>query len=438
MANTDIVQGLFGVSPDVLRQQRMAQQEAMAKDIYGGTNDPFDRVNRQLYASAGGLMSAAAPMLGIQDQAMQEAQGRQDIQSQADLSSPQGAYSAAKMAKDRGDNELAIKLVQYARQMEAEQIKSAQTQAQTQKDLALADKALRDTSTFEGGVPGRPGWLMRYDASTKQPIPGSEYLQFDPNKGKGGSGGGDMQDQFGGFVDLGMPVPRTNLYSAIPDPKVRAQTIAKQVVSAQKNIDDAAKEAQDLQNIASKYQQFGELNAKYGDTGGAMDKSSWLRTAKGLDSTYNNMLQISSELTPMMRVSGSGSTSDFDAKMFQQATVGVDKPKAVNDNIIEAKIAQAKQAADYAQYINSYVQQNKTAADAQKFWNEYKNENPIFVKPAGGQANGTFKVNRNRMSFEEWYAKKQGRNAQVASQPAASSLPSQDAIAAELARRRGK
>lgn len=112
------------------------------------------------------------------------------------------------------------------------------------------------------------------------------------------------------------------------------------------------------------------------------------------------MSKIADRITPNMRTPGSGSSSDFDAKMFQNANVSIDSPKKANDNIAKGAIEANKNLIAYNDFRGKFLRKYKFDG-AQSYWNEYLNDNPIFDQAK--EKEGTYALNPNRMSPEEYF-----------------------------------
>lgn len=131
---------------------------------------------------------------------------------------------------------------------------------------------------------------------------------------------------------------------------------------------------------------------------------------------------ITARITPQMRQPGSGATSDFDAKMFQMATVGRTKNTAANESIATGIIANARNAEARAQFMRDYLTVNGHLDGADREWRRYMNANPIF-DPASPN---TPKINESRRSYQDFFG---------GAQQGAPNLPPQDAVEAEIRRR---
>ena len=202
---------------------------------------------------------------------------------------------------------------------------------------------------------------------------------------------------------LGVPMPTVapwaNQSNAKDADKVRAAEIAR----GAKEVETDSEVAKKAADAAEEARRFMALNSKK-DTGGFLDKIPFGQTARSLGSDYAEMQGITSRLVPGLREPDSGATSDFDATMFRQGTVGVDKPKPVNDNIATGYIMKAQTAQDYADFRSAYLEQNGTLQGSNKHWAEYVKENPIF-SPASPDAPV---INKGRVGWRDYFSRKVG------------------------------
>ena len=154
-------------------------------------------------------------------------------------------------------------------------------------------------------------------------------------------------------------------------------------------------------------------------TGGVADKFSVGRAVQSLGSDYAELEAITAKLVPGMREPGSGATSDLDVRMFERATVGVDKPKEANEAIATGLIARANNAQDYALFRQTYLEQNGTLQGSDRYWKGYVDKNPIF-----DPTSKTPKINSARKSWREHFAGSSGGAPASSAKPAAPSAPS--------------
>lgn len=208
----------------------------------------------------------------------------------------------------------------------------------------------------------------------------------------------DAQGQPSNAPVLGVPMPTVFPWSNQSNPKdankVKANEQTRGAKEIEKDIDFAKKE----NDAAAAAKRFIELN-KNTPTGGLVDRMGVTRGLQSLGSEYSEMESITAKLAPSMRAEGSGSTSDFDGKQFERATVGVDKPKTTNENIAKGVIARAQNSQEYADFRQTYLEQNGTLQGADRFWKDYSNKNPIFDP----NKEGTFALNPSRKTWRQHF-----------------------------------
>lgn len=136
-----IVQSLFGLTPQAIRRQEMADADAAALQF--AQLNPFQRANMQLYQSGGDLARAGAGLIGLQNPQEAMAQQNQQIQSQIDHSTPEGLLRGAELFNRAGNARMAFMYQQAAAARQQEMANLARTQAQEMSALAQAQKALK-------------------------------------------------------------------------------------------------------------------------------------------------------------------------------------------------------------------------------------------------------------------------------------------------------
>ena len=217
-----------------------------------------------------------------------------------------------------------------------------------------------------------------------------------PNFGSTGSGGITPE----AAAAAGVPV-----YSGT-DPYAGLDTVGKRQLRIQfeKQIQKMQEEAEPMQSAIDRMKRFEQLNELTKDNtlgpGPVTDYiPNWSDEMKEMES-------IAAEITPQMRVPGSGSTSDFDARMFQKATIGTGKRYETNKNIAAAYVASRQNEIDKSQFMESYLGLNGHLRGAQQAWKKYLNANPIF-DPKSKE----FQLNTGRKTWQEFYGlapKKEG------------------------------
>ena len=117
------------------------------------------------------------------------------------------------------------------------------------------------------------------------------------------------------------------------------------------------------------------------------------------------MTKISNFIAPSLRVPGSGSSSDFDAKQFLKSTVTTANDYAVNRNIGLGYIKAKENQRDYLDFRREYLEARGTLEGAGRYWKNYLEANKIFKEPTGKQAKDVANVqlNPNRMNWRDWF-----------------------------------
>jgi len=139
---TSIVDGLFGPTPDQLRQQ---QQEAINQQaMQYARMAPFERASMGMYQAGAGLAKPVAGMLGGVNPQEQQAQQQTDIQKQIDHSTADGLLKGAQLFQQAGNPRMASMYVQAAQAMKDKESQRALQAAQTQKALAYQPAGSRE------------------------------------------------------------------------------------------------------------------------------------------------------------------------------------------------------------------------------------------------------------------------------------------------------
>jgi hypothetical protein len=140
MAETNIVAGLFGMNPQMYREQQ--RRSSLQEGIDLAQLDPAARGAALTYAGAKGLGGAIAGAMGVQDPQLQRITQQAQLLQGLNLRDPQSLEAAAIQANQMGNTPLAIKLFELAdnAQVRAQQI---QTQKQTSLAQLVAQRAYR-------------------------------------------------------------------------------------------------------------------------------------------------------------------------------------------------------------------------------------------------------------------------------------------------------
>jgi hypothetical protein len=116
------------------------------------------------------------------------------------------------------------------------------------------------------------------------------------------------------------------------------------------------------------------------------------------DPELREMRALTSQIAPSMRAPGSGSSSDKDVEMFKEGTVGVDKPKETNDNLVTAANMMQQNNLDRPSFNDAYFQKFGTLNGMEQSWQKYLNENPIFDHSAKAK----YVLNKKRIGWDKF------------------------------------
>lgn len=198
----------------------------------------------------------------------------------------------------------------------------------------------------------------------------------------------------------GLPKLDSDPFADITDPKQRNQAImqsdrlsAAALKEESKNIRYSPDMVDDLTRAESLINEIGT-----GSFGGPMG---WVNsTFPNFSSKISELNTIVNKMTPSMRVPGSGSTSDFDAKMFKGSLFGLDKPKDTNLNVVLGMKAQVQRNGEYKDFLENYASVHHTLRGAKQAWKRYVEDNPIFDR----SSNDTKVIlNKDRMSYQDYF-----------------------------------
>ena len=142
---TNIVPGLFGVTPESYRQQQQAAFDARAFQNVSLT--PQQQANLNIQSGAYGLAGGIGRMFGGEDPQMKIISGRNAVLQQIDQSNPESIMNGAKLLAQSGDNEGAMSLANYARQAQSELAGVEQKRAAATASLAAASRTPREGVT---------------------------------------------------------------------------------------------------------------------------------------------------------------------------------------------------------------------------------------------------------------------------------------------------
>lgn len=121
--------GMFGMTPDQIRQQQQATIDANALGY--AKLDPFTQANYAVGRGSGMLAAPIAEMTGGVNPQIQQAQQMQDVLKGADTNSPEGWYALAQKFHSLGMTQQAIMAADKARELQTKIIADNETKAKT-------------------------------------------------------------------------------------------------------------------------------------------------------------------------------------------------------------------------------------------------------------------------------------------------------------------
>lgn len=137
----EVVNSLFGITPESLQAQRDAALQTQA--LQYAQLDPFQRAAASIYAGANKLGGAIGGMLGAQDPELAKATALQNIMKQADTTTPEGLATLARTLSGQGFGQQAMQVMEQAQQAQlrvAQTNKAAAEQRKTELTLAQEEK----------------------------------------------------------------------------------------------------------------------------------------------------------------------------------------------------------------------------------------------------------------------------------------------------------
>ena len=134
----EIVQSLFGVSPESYQQAQ--QQRADAQALQYARLDPFQQANFAIGRGANMLGGAIGGALGGQDPELQRITARQQIAQQIDLTDPASIQQGMAMLRQAGDTVGLQQLAQIFRQQQESGALIGQRNAAAQASIAQATR----------------------------------------------------------------------------------------------------------------------------------------------------------------------------------------------------------------------------------------------------------------------------------------------------------
>ena len=139
----EIVQGLFGISPEQLNAQREQQLRERAQQY--AQLDPFQRAASSMYQGGSRLGGAIAGMMGGEDPEMQKIRQRKQMLQGLNIADPASLRSKAMEFMQANDYQAAQELSNKAAELEKAATEKAKTESMTKKDIAQAERYGKET-----------------------------------------------------------------------------------------------------------------------------------------------------------------------------------------------------------------------------------------------------------------------------------------------------
>lgn len=170
---TDIVQSLFGITPEMYQQSQQARADQQA--LQYARLSPFEQANYAISRGANMLGGAIGRGLGGEDPELARITARQQISGQINYSDPASIARGVEMLQQAGDGQGAMMLADVARKAESEQ---ALTQ-QRLREKAAADPFQKlvesgkytPASLADFQKSGKPADLVLYEKPEKAVAP---------------------------------------------------------------------------------------------------------------------------------------------------------------------------------------------------------------------------------------------------------------------------
>jgi hypothetical protein len=136
----EVVNSLFGITPESLQAQRNAALQERA--LQYAKLDPFQRATAAIYSGANRLGGAVGGMLGAQDPEMMRLQQRQNMLQGLDLTNPESLKQGIQAAMQNKDYQLVSELTNRYQQTLAADLSKRKTESEITKNMR--EKAAAD------------------------------------------------------------------------------------------------------------------------------------------------------------------------------------------------------------------------------------------------------------------------------------------------------
>jgi hypothetical protein len=197
-------------------------------------------------------------------------------------------------------------------------------------------------------------------------------------------------------MDRGVPIAVIDPYRGMSTKQKNAAMPIEQR-NIEQRLGDMAKAQSDARDGITKMNRFMKLNER-------VDSGAFKGRLPALTAAEQEMDAITAEVSRKMKQPGEGSVSDFDARMFINATVARTKGYGANKNIAEAYKIMRRNEIDRISFLQDFAAVNGHLRGADAEWRDYIESNPIFIphptKP------GVIVVNTKRPTYKDYFRSK--------------------------------
>jgi hypothetical protein len=179
----EVVNSLFGVTPESLQAQRDAALQQQA--LQYAQLDPFQRATAAIYSGANRLGGAVGGMLGAQDPEMMRLQQRQNMLQELDLTNPESLKQGIQTAMQNKDYQLVSELTNRYQQRVASDLASRKTESEITKNLrekAGADPVQQLLRTGKYTIPSMAAYEQSGNITDLVPIDPNEPTALSETK----------------------------------------------------------------------------------------------------------------------------------------------------------------------------------------------------------------------------------------------------------------
>lgn len=234
-------------------------------------------------------------------------------------------------------------------------------------------------------------------AGTREANTRTAKIQQDIEQGKGSIGPDPALGK-----SLQVPMAPANIYEGVPENK-RTGVLDQEKRQYYKMSDALEKQNDEMSQVAQPYAEIKDLLDKGTTTGGKyripLIGGALGTVATAISPNLQRLEQLANQAVPHFRVVGSGSTSNYEDKLFKSAGVSLQNDTQVNKDAVARfltiqKVMRMKQTA-----LDKYFEANKTTQGFHQYWNQYLADNYADDK-------GNAKANLGAPDFHAWSAKK--------------------------------